>query len=205
MRTSVHLLRVTAYVLRAVELFKKSIIESNKPLCPEELTEAERLWIVHAQTQLRGGRNFNAWQKQFDLFTDDNGLIRCCGRFENSTLPYSTKYPLFLPRKAHFTILIVINAHSRVLHNGVKETLTEIRRKYWIVKGRSLVRSIIHRCVVCKRHEGASFRTPMPPALPTFRVQEQPPFTFTGVDYAGPLYTRPDEANKAWICPSHVV
>ena len=40
----------------------------------------------------------------------------------------------------------------------------------------------------------------MPPALPTFRVQEQAPFTFTGVDYAGPLYTRSNGANKVWIC-----
>ena len=40
----------------------------------------------------------------------------------------------------------------------------------------------------------------LPPALPAFRVQEQPPFTFTGVDYAGPLYTRSKEASKVWIC-----
>ena len=86
------------------------------------------------------------------------------------------------------------------MHNGVRETLTEIRRRYWIIKGRSLVRSIIHYCVTCKRHEGAPFKTPLPPALPAFRVQEQPPFTFTGVDYAGPLCTRSKEASKAWIC-----
>ena len=187
---------MTAFVLRAVKLFKKSIVKPNKSLSPEELIEAERLWIVHAQTQLKGESDFNTWQKQFNLFPDDKGLIRCSGRLENATLPYSTKYPLLLPRKAHFTILIVRNAHSRVFHNGVKETLTEIRRKYWIVKGRSLVRSIIHCCVICKQHEGATFQTLMPPALPTFRVQEQAPFTFTGVDYAGPLDTRSNGANK---------
>ena len=115
-------------------------------------------------------------------------------------LPYATKYPQFLPRKAHFTTLVVRRAHCRVMHNGVKETLTEIRKKYWIIKGRSVVRSIIHYCVTCKRHERAPFKTPTPPALPAFRVQEQPPFTFTGVDYAGPLYTRSGEANKVWIC-----
>ena len=86
------------------------------------------------------------------------------------------------------------------MHNGVKETLTEVRRKYWIIKGRSLVKSIVHYCVTCKRHEGAPFKTPIPPALPTFRIQEQPPFTFTGVDYAGPLYTQTKEANKVWMC-----
>ena len=198
--TLTRLLRVTACVLRAVKLFKRSTPHPKEPLSPEELIEAERLWVVDTQTQLKSESNLKMWQKQFNLFTDDNGLIRCRGRIKNANLPYATKYPLFLPRKAPFTTLVVRRAHSRVMHNGVKETLTEIRSKYWIIKGRSLVRSIIHYCVTCKRHEGASFKTPIPPALPTFRVQEQPPFTFTGVDYAGPLYTRTREASKVWIC-----
>ena len=42
-------------------------------------------------------------------------------------------------------------------------------------------------------------KTPVPPALPPFLIQEQPPFTFTGVDYAGPIYTRSNEVNKVWI------
>ena len=43
------------------------------------------------------------------------------------------------------TTLVVTDAHQRVQHNGVKETLVEVRSKYWIVGGRSLVRSLIHR------------------------------------------------------------
>ena len=187
------------YVLRAVKLFKRSVVCPEKLLSLEELVEAERLWIVDIQVQLKSERNFNKWQKQFDLFPDKKDLIRCHGRLENANLPYSTKYPLFLPSKAHFTTLIVRSAHSRVVHNEVKETLTEIRRKYWIVRGCSLVRSIFHHCVICKRHEGAPFKNPIPPALPPFRIQEQSPFTFTGVDYAGPLYTRSNEVNKVWI------
>ena len=121
------LLRVTAYVLRAVKLFKMSIVHPRKPLSPEDVFEAERLWIVDALVQLKSERNFNMWQKQFGLFTDDIGLIRCHGRLENANLPYSTKYPLFLPCKAHFTTLIVRNAHGHVVHSGVKETLTKIQ------------------------------------------------------------------------------
>ena len=158
-------------------------------LSPELLAEAERLWLVDSQVQLRGDRNFNVWKKQFDLFTDDKGLLRCRGRFKNALIPYTTKYPVFLQHKNHFTSLLVSSAHARVMHNGVRETLTEIRRKYWIMRGRSFVRSIIHQCVVCKRYEGSPYKTPTPPALPAFRIQEQPPFTFTGVDYAGSLYT----------------
>lgn len=73
------------------------------------------------------------------------------------------------------TALIVQDAHERVGHNRVKETLTEIRRKCWIVKGRSLVWSIIFRCVLCRRFEGVPFCGPPPPPLPMFRVKEEPP------------------------------
>jgi len=91
-----------------------------------------------------------------------------------------------------------------VKHNGVKETLTQIRSQYWIVGDRSLVRSIIHNCVICRRFEGNPFRLPPPPPLPAFRVNEAPPFCYTGVDYAGPLFVRDQgsdtNSSKVWIC-----
>lgn len=40
------------------------------------------------------------------------------------------------------TSLVIRNAHE---HVGVKGTLTETRRRFWIVKGQSLVRSLIHQ------------------------------------------------------------
>lgn len=94
-------------------------------------------------------------------------------------MPPSTKHPFLLPRDHHLTSLIVRRAHERVFHNGTKETLTEVRSGYWIVKGRSLVRKLIHHCTVCHRYEGPHYQVPPPPPLPEFRVSEQPPFTFT--------------------------
>ncbi len=94
-------------------------------------------------------------------------------------------------------------AHERVFHNGIKETLTEVRSKFWILKGRSLVRKLIYRCPVCRRFKGPRYSVPPPPPLPEFRVSEQPPFTFTGVDFAGPLYIRypgKPECSKVWLC-----
>ena len=72
-------------------------------------------------------------------------------------VPIFRMLPLLLPRNHHFTALIVQDAHVKVAHDGVKETLTETRRRYWIVKGRSLVRLLIHRCVLCRRFEGRPY------------------------------------------------
>ena len=95
--------------------------------------------------------------------------------------------------------LIVMACHERIMHGGVKDTLTELKSKYWIVKGRSFVKKLLQRCVVCRRIHGKPFLFPRSPSLPGFRVQESPPFSYTGVDFAGPLYVKSGEG-KVWIC-----
>ena len=83
----------------------------------------------------------------------------------------------------------------------MRETLTEVRSNFWIISGRSLVRSTIHGCVTCRRFEGGHFQAPPYPPLPEFRVTESPPFTFTAVDFAGPMFTRDKGSNrKVWLC-----
>ena len=88
------------------------------------------------------------------------------------------------------------------MHGGVKTTLTELRSQFWILKGRSVVKSILRRCTVCRRFEGKPYAVPPPPPLPPFRLEEAPPFTHTGVDFAGPLYVRQSDgtSSKVWIC-----
>ena len=197
------LLRVTAYVMRAAKLFKAkgSITDSAPTLSSQELAVAERHWISHAQDELVRQRNFECLRKQFGLFLDDKGLWRCGGRLQSVDVPYATKHPLLMPRRHAFTVLLVREAHVRVLHNGVKETLTELRSKFWVVKGRSLVKRVIHSCVICRRHEGRPYHTPLPPPLPSYRVEQSPPFSYTGVDFAGPLFVKTsDGSQKVWIC-----
>ncbi len=201
------LLRVTAYVLKFVHLLKQQIQMDERPLNVElnaaDLTETETLWVKCVQHALAEDKRFEEWKRQFRLFVGDDGLYRCKGRLGNANLPYPTKFPALLCRQHHVTSLIVKDAHERVMHNGVKETLTELRTRYWIVKGRQFVRRILHGCIVCRKYEGKPYRTPASPPLPEFRVKPEPPFTYTGVDFAGPLFvktTDPEQSGKVWIC-----
>lgn len=164
---------------------------------------AELLWIRAAQVQLLQDPHFEKLKGQFGLFVDEEGVWRCGGRLSKAEIPYGVKHPILLPRQHHLTTLVVRRAHLRVLHNGVKETLTEVRSKFWIVKGRAFVKKCIHQCVVCKKYEGRPLIGPTPPPLPDFRVHQEPPFTFTGVDFAGPLHVKFGSAaseSKVWIC-----
>lgn len=112
------LIKVLAYVLRAIKLFNYARLQlRNKSLTliPAELASAEKLLITHIQNTLVIDRNFPSLKKQLDLFVDDHGLWRCGGRLTNTDIPYSTKHPVLLPRDHHFTVLIVRDAHEREL------------------------------------------------------------------------------------------
>ena len=41
----------------------------------------------------------------------------------NSALAPAAKYPILLDKQHHLTRLLIMDAHKRVFHNGVKETL----------------------------------------------------------------------------------
>ena len=48
----------------------------------------------------------------------------------------------------------------------------------------------------CRKVEGKHFSLPQQPDLPEQRVSDDPPFTHTGIDFAGPLYTSEKGANE---------
>ena len=146
------LLNVTSNVLKFIDNLKKKIRNdaTTDGVSVSRPPDAELLWIKEAQRSLTASVQFRTMEKQFNLFLDDEGIWRCGGRLSNAEVPYNVRHPILLPRDDHFTLLIVRRAHERVLHNGVKDTLNEVRSKFWIIKCRSLLKKLIHRCVVCK-------------------------------------------------------
>lgn len=113
------------------------------------------------------------------------------------------KNPVILPSKSDFTNLVIWTFHKGFLHAGVNHTLAKIRSRFWIPKGRIVVQNVLKNCEVCKPHKAKPFAPPSMPDLPKERVAMSPPFTFTGVDYFGPLYCRensdPKKEKKAWV------
>lgn len=133
---------------------------------------AELLLIKSAQVSIRSHNNFSTWERQLSIFEDDDGVLRCCGRIENAANQlYSTKHPVILPGNHHLTTLYVHQAHARVLHNGVRETLGELRPQFWVIKGRSVVKKYC-TTVTCVGNikVGRSCHIPPPPSLLAFRI-----------------------------------
>ncbi|KAL5490750.1 hypothetical protein EMCRGX_G015929, partial [Ephydatia muelleri] len=191
------LLRVTAYVLKFIAVLKARGSDSIG-LSVKDISDAEKLWIKSSEDVLYQDLKFQMWKAQFGLYCVDD-IWRCRGRLSNADLDVCAKHPILLPSSHHFTTLVILHSHEKVLHGGVKETLTELRSRFWVVKGRSIVRKLLHKCVDCKKVDGKPYASSLPPPLPEFRVTQSTPFAFTGLDYAGPLYLK-GTGDKVWVC-----
>lgn len=76
------------------------------------------------------------------------------------------------------------------MHAGLQLTLSTMRREYWTIRARSLVKMVIHKCVVCTR-ERAATATQMMADISAVRVSAPKScFTHCGIDYAGPVQVR---------------
>lgn len=120
-----------------------------------------------------------------DPFLDKNGIIRVGGRLRNANMTYSEQFPIILGQKHILTKLIILDYHHKQLHAGSQALLASLRTKYWIVNGRSAVRSVLCKCMTCFRVSPQVLSQKMG-NLPKDRVVPNRPFLISGVDLAGP-------------------
>ena len=91
------------------------------------MSKAETLWVKEDQAHLV---KYTGWNKQLSLFIDPEGVWRCGGRLSNANMPYTTRDPILLLRDHPLLEMLVLKVHTRVFHNGRKETLTEVCTGY---------------------------------------------------------------------------
>lgn len=84
------------------------------------------------------------------------------------------------------TTLIIDKAHQRSLRGSTQVTLSLLRETFWIIGGRTPIRSYILRCGRCARYRGIRAKQLMD-QLPRARVIPARPFYNSGLDYAGPV------------------
>jgi hypothetical protein len=201
------LLKVTALVLLFIRKLRKIQCKSRR-IKSGDIQEAESMWIRYIQRKHYHkdyiailAKKSTQLQKQLGLYIDDNGMIRCRGRLDNSCMVEGARRPMILPHSERFTKLVIEQNHKECLHSGVSQTLAKTRQKFWITHGRSAVKTTLRSCKVCTRFEGGPYRMPPMPDLPSTRVNEYPAFSKTGLDYLGPLQIKTSEGfKKVWIC-----
>jgi hypothetical protein len=203
--------RVTAWMFRFINNLRKKDKEHGT-LKVHELTNAEHYIIKDCQLSafpevikyLKQGSKGKQPSiiEQLRLYVDDNGIIRSDGRIHNAPLDMDTKFPILLPTRHALTTLIIKATHCNTMHSGVSSTIVFLRQKFWIPRIRQIVKQILHKCVICHKIIGKSYRKPISPPLPSERVNASVPFEVTGIDFAGPLYVKNKQSvnSKVYIC-----
>ena len=177
---------------------------TNLTLTITELREAKRLWLKDNQRVLQEQNDYDTLRSALKLVHDDDGILRSACKLMNADIRQSAKTPFVLCRKHRLTDLFVWEAHRLNKHMSVKQTLADIRNTYWIPRGRSHIRGLLHKCVTCKRVNGKPYPYPTISNLPSFRTRNDVAFSAIGVDYAGPLMVKnifggEGKTYKCWI------
>lgn len=199
------LIRITAYLFRFINCCRRIRSEAPPPisqrvvLSAAECSFAKTFWLKSIQVELfpteiktlSHEKSLSTKSSVLSLgpFLDRDGLLRVGGRLNRAPVPFAVRHPILLAPHPTVT-LIVRQAHLRALHAGPQLTLSLLRRDFWLLRGRQMVRSVVHQCVTCTR-ERALIPFQKMGDLPEVRVTPAPrSFSHCGVDYAGPVHVR---------------
>ena len=145
------ILRVCAWILRFTSNCRTK--ESQRgALITQEIENARLWWIKRVQRE----SDIEKDREQLNLQENDQEVLLCHGRIKSED-------PVYLPNTSTFTEKLVQElVHLRTLHGGVGLTMTQIRKRYWVPKLRSLAKQQIKTCCGCRRFQATAVVKPPP-------------------------------------------
>ena len=146
---------------------------------PEEYRQLKSGKPIHRSSRLL------ALSPEFDRASE---VIRVGGRLRRSEdLAYSSLHPIVLDPTHPVTRLLIQDYDSHLRHPGPERVFAELRRAYWILRGREAVRRFQRTCSECCRWRSQP-AVPKMADLPVARLRlYKPAFYSTGMDCFGPF------------------
>jgi hypothetical protein len=124
---------------------------------------------------------------KLDPFIDEEGILRVGGRLRRANLSDETKHPVILPKDSRISYMIILDIHKKIGHLGKNSILARLREKYWIIGANTIIKSIVSKCVICRKYQVPIMHQKMAD-LPSDRVTpDVAPFKVVGIDYFGPF------------------
>ncbi|XP_044166852.1 uncharacterized protein LOC122950905 [Acropora millepora] len=209
--TWMKLIRVIAYVLKAVKLFKAKSKSTVTELSAKEMQQAELkccMWVQQDAykedyEQLKAGEALPKSSRLLKLdpyYDKTDQVIRVGGWLQFADIPEETKHQIILPHGHTEVARRILDVHKQMLHAGPETVLSTLRQRIWITQGRREVKRIVRKCVICQRQRVGPCGQKMGP-LPEERVTPSLPFSDIGIDFAGPLYVKERTiVKKSYVC-----
>ncbi|KAL1269115.1 hypothetical protein QQF64_031404 [Cirrhinus molitorella] len=173
--------------------------DQNAPLSAEDFRQAEKAIFRRIQMEcfaeelkcLRAGKAVPRSSRLIALSPELDpveGFIRVGGRLRRAEgLDSDFKHPILLDPSHHATKLLIRGYDERLCHPGPERVFAEIRRMFWILRGREAIKREQYQCQGCQRWKSKP-SVPKMADLPLARLRlYQPPFYSTGVDCFGPF------------------
>ncbi|VDN21181.1 unnamed protein product, partial [Cylicostephanus goldi] len=209
--------KITALVLKALKAMLYNKLSTNKqtklektipeivavgdqkPLALTTTKDIEVAETIILKLNQRA-KNQHDYQ-ELGIFKDEKGILRCRGRVKTEHWLRDTKEPILLDPQHPTTKAIIRQYHQNCGHQGTNATLANIRSRFWIPRGRQIIKNCLNKCVICKRWNGRPYLYPDSPPLPKERTDPCRPFQYVGIDLAGPFKTATanNEEVKRWV------
>jgi hypothetical protein len=82
----------------------------------------------------------------------DDGILKVGGRLAfGEKIEESARYPAILTKSCMLSTLLALDYHKHTMHGGLYLCLAELRRAFWVIAARTLMRQVIRNCVTCYR------------------------------------------------------
>ena len=184
-----------------LNLAKKQRVNINDPIVDMNLLQNGETAVIKLYQRrafqkeistLENGKTISGQGTIFklDSFLDNDGVLRVSGRINKANLNYRLKHPVLLPKEGHINHAIIRDHHEKIAHADWGMTINEIRNhEYWIINCTSTVKSVISKCVECRKLHGKICQQKMG-NLPAVRLLEEPPFTYCGIDMFDPFLVK---------------
>ncbi len=127
---------------------------------------------------------------RFNLFLDPGDqLIKVKSKMGTLYSTHIAKYPILLDNKSEVVSAMIMDIHKRCAHGGIYQVLNLIRKKYFILKAFSAVKSILKECTHCKRFNSRATKVNANDYKDFLVEQKQHLYSTCYVDYFGPFTT----------------
>ncbi|XP_076065140.1 uncharacterized protein LOC143039170 [Oratosquilla oratoria] len=155
--------KAVGWWLRLIQFLKRTKIPPSSPLEIHELKHAENLIVKHVQGhayfhEIKNIKTGKTVLKSSSIYKLSpvliDGLLVVGGRLKHAALNGRAIDPLILPHNHRLSTLIIRDCYDSS-HIGVEWTLSQVRKKFWIMRGRKLVKRAKMDCIVCKKLYGA--------------------------------------------------
>ena len=140
--------------------------------------------------------------RKFQLSLNEEEMLLLSTRVRDFQDPSQPRKLIALSLQSTLTRLFINNLHTRYLHPGSNTLLSIVNQDYYIPGIKNFLKGLSRKCARCQRAYDRGVHQ-SPGLLPSSRTMPAPPFSITGVDYAGPFITRKGHTRKPVMVKSY--